>query len=399
MGVLIGIVGKPSSGKTTFLNALCGTSAKTGDYPFTTIDPNQGVGFVTTPCVCNELNVTCQPRNSECIDRIRKIPIKLIDVAGLVPGAYKGRGMGNQFLADLAQADILIHVVDASGSLNEEGENVEPGSHDPMIDISFLEDEITQWMNGILKKDWNRAIRKAQTEQKNIIDFITEKFTGLKITKSDILHAVNESNLDLKNVQNWTDEEILKLCNSVQKIGKPILIAANKIDKPTSKSHLENLQNMFGNFVIPTTALTDLVLKNLNTQRKINYISESGKLEIIDELSTKEQQIILKIEKEILLPYKTTGVFETLNRAVFDVLKLIPVYPVADSTHYSDQDGRILPEVFLVKEGTTVKELAGIIHQDLFKNFIYGVDAKTNRKLSDKSVIKFGDVIRIVAAV
>ncbi|NHJ39953.1 MAG: redox-regulated ATPase YchF, partial [Asgard group archaeon] len=331
MGVLIGIVGKPSSGKTTFLNALCGTSAKTGDYPFTTIDPNQGVGFVTTPCVCNELNVTCQPRNSECIDRIRKIPIKLIDVAGLVPGAYKGRGMGNQFLADLAQADILIHVVDASGSLNEEGENVEPGSHDPMIDISFLEDEITQWMNGILKKDWNRAIRKAQTEQKNIIDFITEKFTGLKITKSDILHAVNESNLDLKNVQNWTDEEILKLCNSVQKIGKPILIAANKIDKPTSKSHLENLQNMFGNFVIPTTALTDLVLKNLNTQRKINYISESGKLEIIDELSTKEQQIILKIEKEILLPYKTTGIFETLNRAVFDVLKLIPVYPVADS--------------------------------------------------------------------
>ncbi|MFX0209316.1 MAG: GTPase, partial [Candidatus Hodarchaeota archaeon] len=142
MGVLVGIVGKPSSGKTTFLNALCNTNAKTADYPFTTIQPNQGVGFATIPCVCQELGLTCNPRNSECIDNVRKIPIKIIDVAGLVPEAYKGRGMGNQFLSDLAQADILIHVVDISGSLNEEGEVVDPGSHDPMKDVIFLENEI-----------------------------------------------------------------------------------------------------------------------------------------------------------------------------------------------------------------------------------------------------------------
>ena len=127
MGVLIGIVGKPSSGKTTFLNALCHTSAKTADYPFTTIDPNQGVGYVTAPCICQEFNVTCNPRNSECINRVRKIPIKIIDVAGLVPGAHEGKGMGNQFLSDLTQADILIHVLDISGSLNEEGEQLKAG--------------------------------------------------------------------------------------------------------------------------------------------------------------------------------------------------------------------------------------------------------------------------------
>ena len=177
MAVLIGIVGKPSSGKTTFLNALCGTSAKTADYPFTTINPNQGVGFVTIPCACQELGVTCNPHNSECVDKVRKIPIKIIDVAGLVPGAHEGKGMGNQFLSDLAQADILIHVVDISGSLNEEGETVDPGSHDPMKDISFLENEIAAWIRGIVKKDWDRAVRKADTEKMSIIDFISEKMT------------------------------------------------------------------------------------------------------------------------------------------------------------------------------------------------------------------------------
>ncbi|MHA1971646.1 MAG: YchF-related putative GTPase [Candidatus Hodarchaeales archaeon] len=398
MGVLIGIVGKPSSGKTTFLNALCGTTAKTGDYPFTTIEPNQGVGFVTTPCVCNELGVTCQPRNSECVDKIRKIPIKIIDVAGLVPGAYEGRGMGNQFLSDLAQADILIHVVDMSGSLNEEGEDVDPGSHDPMKDILFLENELTQWMVGILKKDWVRAVRKATSERKNILDFITDKLTGLKISKTDVIAAIQESKLDPSKVQSWNDQDIFNFCKLVQKIGKPIIIAANKIDRPTAKQHFDRIKQQLGDVVIPTSALTDVVLKNLVQQEKVEYTSESGKLVPLKDLSSKETKILSKIRKEILEPYKNTGIFTTLNKAVFDILKLIPVYPVADSTHFCDQDGRVLPDVFLVKQGTTVKELAGIIHQDLLKNFIYGIDAKTNRKLSEKYELKYDDVIKIVAA-
>jgi ribosome-binding ATPase YchF (GTP1/OBG family) len=398
MSILIGIVGKPSSGKTTFLNALCNTSAKTADYPFTTIQPNQGVGFVTTSCACKELGVVCNPRNSECIDNVRKIPVKIIDVAGLVPGAYKGRGMGNQFLSDLAQADVLIHVLDISGSLNEEGEPVDPGTHDPMNDVKFLEDEIAQWLAGILKKDWTRAVRKAKTEKTTIIDFITDKMTGLKISKLDVMHAVGSAGLDVSSVENWTDEEIINLSKAIQKIGKPIIIAANKIDRPTSKENFEKLKAELGEIVIPTSALTDIVLKNLVKQEKVEYVSESGRLTSTEKITPKEEPIISKIKTEILGVYGTTGIFKTLNKAVFDVVELIPIYPVADVSHFSDQDGNILPDVYLVKKGTTVKELAGIVHQDLLKHFLYGIDARTNRKLADKHELKFGDIIKIVAA-
>ena len=399
MGVFVGIVGKPSSGKTTFLNALCGTSAKTADYPFTTIQPNQGVGFVTIPCACQELDVTCNPNNSECIDNVRKIPVKIIDVAGLVPGAYEGKGMGNQFLSDLTQADILIHVVDISGSLNEEGETVDPGSHDPMKDIHFLEYEIAAWMRGILIKDWGRATRKIKTEKGNILDFVTEKFTGLKITKSHIYEAIKKAELDPSNAAEWTEEDILNLCINAQKIGKPIIIAANKIDRPTSKANFERIKKELGDTIIPTSALTDIVLSNLVNQGKIEYTSESGKLDLKSDILPKEEEILNKIKIEILEPYKTTGIFDTLNKAVFDVIHLIPIYPVADVTHFSDNDGKVLPDVFLVKEGTTIKEFAGIIHQDLLKNFIHGIDARNNRKIADKHELKFGDIVRIVAAV
>ncbi len=398
MSILIGIVGKPSSGKTTFLNALCGTSAKTADYPFTTIQPNQGVGFVTTPCVCEELGVTCDPRNSECIDRVRKVPVKIIDVAGLVPGAYEGKGMGNQFLSDLAQADILIHVVDISGSLNEEGEIVDPGSHDPMKDVKFLENEIAAWIRGILKKDWDRAVRKADTEKKNIVDFITEKMTGLKIARTDVFKAINSASLNTSTVKEWTDDDLLQLCHEIRKAGKPIIIAANKIDRPTAKKNYDRLKKEFGEIIVPTSALTDIVLKNLVKHNKVEYVSASGRLNPTGSMSPKEDSIVNKIQTEILEPYGTTGIFETLNKAVFNILQLQPIYPVADVTHFSDNDGKVLPDVFLVKKGTTIKEFAGIIHQDLFKNFIHGIDARTNRRTSEKYELQFGDVVKIVAA-
>ena len=399
MGVLIGIVGKPSSGKTTFLNALCKTSAKTADYPFTTINPNQGVGYVTTPCVCQELSVTCNPRNSECINQVRKIPVKVIDVAGLVPGAHEGKGMGNQFLSDLTQADILIHVLDISGSLNEEGEQVKGGSHNPEKDIEFLENEIAHWINGILKKDWMKAVRKVKTEKKNILDFISEKLTGLKIKKATIHKAISIQKLNSSRVDEWNDEEILALCHEIQRIGKPIIIAANKIDRPTSSENFNILKEKYGELIIPTSALTDIVLNKFKASDKIRYIAETGSLTITGEVSEKEKEVLDKIKSEILNKYGTTGIFKTLNHAVFNILGLIPVYPVADPSKFSDQDGKVLPDVYLVKNGTSVKDLAGIIHQDLYNNFIHGLDVRTNRKLSDKHELKSSDIIKIYAAV
>src|SRR5271157_5635220 len=135
--VLVGVVGKPNVGKSTFFAAATLKDVPIADYPFTTIQANVGVAYLRTKCVCKEMGVTDKPRNSICVDGTRLIPVKLVDVAGLVEGASEGRGLGNQFLDEVRQADALIQVVDASGSTDSEGRKVPPGSNDPLKDIEM----------------------------------------------------------------------------------------------------------------------------------------------------------------------------------------------------------------------------------------------------------------------
>ena len=163
----------------------------------------------------------------------------------------------------------------------------------------------------------------------------------------------------------------MALCHEIQRIGKPIIIAANKIDRPTSSENFNILKEKYGELIIPTSALTDIVLNKFKASDKIRYIAETGSLTITGEVSEKEKEVLDKIKSEILNKYGTTGIFKTLNHAVFNILGLIPVYPVADPSKFSDQDGKVLPDVYLVKNGTSVKDLAGIIHQDLYNNFIH----------------------------
>ena len=116
----IGLAGKPNAGKSTFFKSATLIDVAIANYPFTTIEPNVGIAYVRTRCVCRELGIDC----GKCVDGWRFIPVKLIDVAGLVPGAHEGRGLGNEFLDNLRQAEGVIHVVDASGSTDEEGNEV-----------------------------------------------------------------------------------------------------------------------------------------------------------------------------------------------------------------------------------------------------------------------------------
>ena len=117
----IGVVGKPNVGKSTFFNACSLGNAEVAAYPFTTIKPNRAVAAVRTRCVCRELGVEDNPRNSRCVGGERFVPIEVIDVAGLVPKAHEGRGLGNQFLDELRRASVLIHVVDTAGATDAEG--------------------------------------------------------------------------------------------------------------------------------------------------------------------------------------------------------------------------------------------------------------------------------------
>ena len=397
--VLIGIVGKPSAGKSQFLNAACLTSVKTADYPFTTIEPNLGTAYVRHKCVCKELEVNCNPRNSICKNGIRLIPVNLLDVAGLVPDAWKGRGLGNKFLDDLRRADALIHVIDASGSLDEEGRPVEPGSWNPIKDVEFLENEITMWLLEIIKRDWGKISRLAVMEKKNFADILADRLAGLGITKIHIINAAKNSSVHLDTPHKWGEEDIFNFVNETRKIAKPMIIAANKIDKQTSKENIKKLIDE-GYPIVPTSALAEFFLRQLAEKKIIDYVPGDPDFNILksEEIPDNDKKVLERIKSEILSEYKTTGVQEVLNKIVFEVLDLIAVYPVEDQNTFSDHQGLVLPDVLLVPKGTTTKQLAYKIHTDLGESFIYAVCGRSNKRLGEGHELVDGDVVKIVSA-
>ncbi|MBI5046137.1 50S ribosome-binding GTPase [Candidatus Micrarchaeota archaeon] len=173
--MLIGLVGKPSSGKSTCFQALTSVPVERSSRPFTTIKPNRAIAYVEVECVDKEFETQCDPRSGYCVNARRFVPVELLDVAGLVPGAHEGKGLGNKFLDDLRQADVLVHVVDASGSTNEVGESVAKGSYDPCNDVRFLEQELEYWIEGILDNNWNKLQREAKLMKKKNEEIITAK--------------------------------------------------------------------------------------------------------------------------------------------------------------------------------------------------------------------------------
>lgn len=398
--MLIGIVGKPSSGKSTFLNAACRTAAKVGAYPFTTIDPNPGTAYVKIDCLCKEFDLTCNAKNSICREGIRLIPVDMLDVAGLVPDAYLGRGRGNQFLDDLRRADAFIHVVDTSGSLDAEGREVEPGSWDPRKDVEFLEREINMWLVQILQRDWRRLSRRAETEKLKISTLLGEKLSGLQITELTIKTAIRDAELKTDKPTTWSDEALERFVQKLRHRAKPMVIAANKIDRPQASQHLETLRQLTNEVVIPCSAAGEFALRNLSEKGIISYQPGASKFAILqpDVLGETEQTQLKRLQDEILDKYGSTGVQQVLNTIVFDILQLIPVYPVEDAGKLTDHDGNILPDVYLVPKGTTARQLAYKIHTDLGETFIHALDARTKKRLAENYELKANDVIRIVAA-
>lgn len=400
--LLLGIVGKPSSGKSTFLNATCLSNAKVSELPFTTIEPNRGVAYVKTPCVCQQLNVDDNPQNSLCKNGERFIPINLLDVAGLVPDAHNGKGLGNQFLNDLSRADALIHIVDASGSLDKTGKRVAEGSNDPYEDIIFLENEIDLWFKEILEReDWKKFTRSFEREKRKFIDALHNRLSGLKINKKQIIITLKNLNLMNKNPSKWNENDLLNFTKDLRNNSKPILIAANKIDKEISLQNFKKLKERYSGNIIPCSALAEYILREYDERNIINYIPGSTKIDIIDnnKLNEKELGTIQKIKDELFNKFGGTGIQKTLNVMIFDILDQICVYPVSDVGTYSDKSGNILPDVFLIKKGTKLKQfIREKIHTDLADNFMFGIDAKTKRRLGEDYILKHNDVIKIVTS-
>ncbi|TES94629.1 MAG: redox-regulated ATPase YchF [Promethearchaeota archaeon] len=402
MTFLIGIVGKPSAGKSTFLNAACLTNAKVSELPFTTIEPNKGVAYVKTKCVCQDLNVDDNPKNSYCVKGDRFIPINVLDVAGLVPDAHKGKGLGNQFLNDLIRADALIHIIDISGSLDETGKRIKMGENDPYKDILFLEKEINLWFKQIIaREDWEKFLKSHAREKKTFVEELYKRLSGIKVSRRGIIQALKNSSLEELNPSLWSDKDLLNFSKILREKSKPIVIVANKIDRENGMENFNRLKNKYAEKIIPCSALAEYYLRTYHQEKKIEYIPGSDCFRILNNEGFNQNELkgLINIQEKIIKPFNETGVQAVLNFTVFSILNQICVYPISDINKYSDNKGNVLPDAFLVKKGTLLRDFVkDKIHTELADHFIFGIDARTKRRLGENYELNHNDIIKIVTA-
>ena len=391
--MLIGLVGKPSAGKSTFFKAATLADVAIASYPFTTIKPNTGVGYVKVDCIDTHFGVKCNPRHGFCVNGKRFVPVEMMDVAGLVPGASEGKGLGNQFLDDLRQADAFIHVVDCSGKTDSEGKPVE--NYNPAKDIEFLDRELDNWFFNILNKAWKSFARRVDQEGE-FAPSVAKQFSGLKITEEDVRGVLLNVGLPPKP-SFWSSDELMKFASALRKKGKPMIIAANKVDLEKGRENYEKLKKDFPELmIVPCSADSELALREADKSGLINYVPGEREFEVKGELNDKQKQALDIIKENVLDKFdEGTGVQNVLNSAVFDLLKYLYIFP-ASANKLGDSKGNILPDCFLLPGGSTALDFAFFLHTDFGKNFIKAIDAKTKKALGKSYELKSGDALEIV---
>jgi len=393
--MLVGVVGKTNTGKSTFFKAATLAEVEIANRPFVTIKPHHGCGFVKVECPEKDFGVKCNPRTGFCLEGKRFVPIDLLDVAGLIPGAHKGVGLGNKFLDDLRQADVFIHVIDVSGSTNEKGEPVKPFSYDPVKDVVFLENEIDLWFYGLLKKDWHRIVKEIELQNVEPKVALAEKFSGLKIGEEMIDAALKVID---KRLSRFEDEDLLRFAKILRKKSKPMIIAANKADVEGTEDNIERLKERFKDYIIvPCSAESELALREAAKHGFIKYVPGKSDFTIIseDKLNDEQKRALTFIKEMVLQRFGGTGVQEVIDTAIYSLLKHIAVFPVA-TRQLSDKEGNILPDCFIVPEGITAGEFAFKIHTDIGKNFIKAYDLRTKKFVGKDHQLNHRDVVQII---
>ena len=400
MPIRLGLIGKTNTGKTTFFNAATLASAEVSTYPFTTKQPNYGKSYAITLCVHKEFNVKDNPRNSLCKDGWRFIPIEIIDLPGLIKGAWQGKGLGNQFLAVATQSDALLHIVDASGSIDAAGRITEPGTGDPLADIADIEEELVMWYLKLIEGNRDKIVKGIKAGE-SISSVIAKILAGIGVKEHHVSTALKLSNLEGKDFENFSMDDSKRFAWVLRDVSKPTLIVANKIDIPTAAENFKRIREEYKDMlVVPASAEAELTLRRAESKGLIRYVPGDERFEVIkqDGLNERQKWALNFIRRDVLGEYMRTGVQHAINVAVFKLLKMNTVYPVADVSKLSDKDGNVLPDVLLLPAGSTVEDLARQIHSELAKGLLYAIDARDGLRLPADYELKDRDVISIVSA-
>jgi ribosome-binding ATPase YchF (GTP1/OBG family) len=393
----VAIIGKTNVGKTTFFNAATLLNAEISTYPFTTREPNEGAAYVCDVCVCRELGVKDNPQNSACIEGWRYAPIRLLDLPGLIKDAWKGRGLGTRFLSVIGQADALIHIVDASGSVDAEGRLTKPGSGNPVQDVLDIEMEVERWMAEILLR--NRQLISRQASTSSLEEAVATALSGIKAEPSQVGRALQIAELTDRPLERWDIDEAISFSAALLPLIKPILIVANKMDLPMAEENLEMLTSFFSDrLVAACSAEAELILRRAEKMGLLHYTPGQEKFVLREEarLTPEQWRALDYVEKRVMARWLRTGIQQALNTVVFKLLRMNMVYPVADENRYSDNHGNVLPDVHLMPDGSTPLDLARNVHSRLAENYVLAIDAKTGLRLPKEYRLRHRDVIKIV---
>ncbi|MDG5777495.1 redox-regulated ATPase YchF [Haloarculaceae archaeon H-GB1-1] len=391
MSYKIGLVGKPSVGKSTFFNAATMNDVPEGAYPFTTIDPSVGEAYVRVECAAPEFDHSCTPNHGYCADGVRFVPTQLVDVAGLVPGAHEGRGLGNQFLTDLNEADVLVHVVDFSGETDIEGESTE--GHDPREDIDFLENELDMWYLDILEKGIDRYESGYHGEEKDVEEDLAEQMSAFGIVADEIKQVILSLDLEL-DPDTWDDDDKEALAREIRIRTKPMLIAANKMDKAVSQENFDEITSDpdYEHLTfVPVSAHAEKALKQGDEQGALDYRPGDEDFEIVADLP-EEKAAGLEQIREFVTEFGGTGVQEALETALFQEMDAIAVFPGAESPQ---DDGTFLQDCFVLPDGSTAEDFAYFIHSDIGEGFLHAHDVRSGRQVGADTELDHRDVIEI----
>jgi len=249
-----------------------------------------------------------------------------------------------------------------------------------------LEKEIDLWFAEIIKRSVAKIGKIIGKSQLDLVQLLTEQLSGLEISKESIQKVLGKCSLT----------DVNRFATKLRKVSKPILIAANKIDLKEAQENFERLKEKY-HYIVPTSAAAEIALKKAAEKGLIEYTSGNG-FKVKKGLEERQKNALEFIKKNVIEKYGSTGVQECLNKAVFDLLEYIPVYPVEDENKLSDKSGNVLPDVFLMPRGSTALDLAFKVHTELGEKFICAIDARSKKRLGKDYKLQKNDVIKIVSS-